>query len=134
MSNTLLIVESPAKAKTIKKYVGDGYEVLASKGHVKDLPKRGGVDHDNGFAETYELLEEKGKDEVIKAIRASAKKAQRILLATDPDREGEAIAYHLMEIVQSANKDAEISRVLFNEITKKGVHEGLDHPLSLIHI
>ena len=64
MAKTLLIVESPAKAKTIKKYVGDGYEVLASKGHIKDLPKRGGVDIDNGFQETYELLEEKGKPEV----------------------------------------------------------------------
>ena len=112
MAKTLLIVESPAKAKTIKKYVGAGYEVLASKGHIKDLPKRGGVDIENGFQETYELLEEKGKPEVVKAIRAAAKKADRVLLATDPDREGEAIAYHLMEVAAEANKDAEIRRVL----------------------
>jgi DNA topoisomerase-1 len=69
--------------------------VLASKGHIKDLPKKGGVDMENGFEETYELLEEKGKAEIIKAIRASAKKVGKVLLATDPDREGEAIAFHL---------------------------------------
>jgi len=131
MAKTLLIVESPAKAKTIKKYVGDGYEVLASKGHIKDLPKRGGVDIENGFQETYELLEEKGKPEVVKAIRAAAKKADKVLLATDPDREGEAIAYHLMEVAAKANKDVEIQRVLFEEITKRGVNEGLEHPRTL---
>ncbi|MGB5696218.1 MAG: type I DNA topoisomerase [Polyangiales bacterium] len=131
MSKILLIVESPAKAKTIKKYVGAGYEVLASKGHIKDLPKRGGVDIDNGFQETYELLEEKGKSEVVRAIRAAAKKANKVLLATDPDREGEAIAYHLMEVARTANKDAEIKRVLFEEITKRGVAEGLEHPRDL---
>ncbi len=127
MSKILLIVESPAKAKTIKKYVGSGYEVLASKGHIKDLPKKGGVDIENGFKETYELLEDKGKADVVKAIRAAAKKADKVLLATDPDREGEAIAYHLMEVARKANKSAEIKRVLFEEITKKGVHDGLDH-------
>jgi DNA topoisomerase-1 len=131
MAKTLLIVESPAKAKTIKKYVGDGYEVLASKGHIKDLPKKGGVDIENGFQETYELLEEKGKPEVVKAIRAAAKKADKVLLATDPDREGEAIAYHLMEVAAKANKDADIERVLFEEITKRGVKEGLEHPRAL---
>ncbi len=131
MSKTLLIVESPAKAKTIKKYVGADYEVLASKGHIKDLPKRGGVDIENGFQETYELLEEKGKTEVVKAIRAAAKKADKVLLATDPDREGEAIAYHLMEVAKKANKEAEIKRVLFEEITKRGVKEGLEHPRDL---
>jgi DNA topoisomerase-1 len=131
MPKNLLIVESPAKAKTIKKYVGDGYEVLASKGHIKDLPKRGGVDIEHGFQETYELLEEKGKPEVVRAIRAAAKKADKILLATDPDREGEAIAYHLMEVAREANEDAEIKRVLFEEITKRGVAEGLEHPRDL---
>jgi DNA topoisomerase-1 len=84
MSKTLLIVESPAKAKTIKKYVGAGYEVLASKGHIKDLPKRGGVDIENGFQETYELLEEKGKTEVVKAIRAAAKKADKVFSPPTP--------------------------------------------------
>lgn len=131
MSKILLIVESPAKAKTIKKYVGTGYEVLASKGHIKDLPKKGGVEVDDGFKETYELLEDKGKVEVVKAIRAAAKKADKVLLATDPDREGEAIAYHLMEVAKKANKDAEIKRVLFEEITKKGVARGLDDPRDL---
>ncbi|MCA9577360.1 MAG: hypothetical protein KC668_18115, partial [Myxococcales bacterium] len=88
MDKALLIVESPAKAKTIKKYVGNRYDVLASKGHIKDLPKKGGVDMEHGFEESYELLEEKGKAEIIKAIRTSAKKVGKVLLATDPDREG----------------------------------------------
>lgn len=131
MSKVLLIVESPAKAKTIKKYVGDGYEVLASKGHIKDLPKKGGVDIEHGFQETYELLSEKGKTDVVKAIRNAAKKANKVLLATDPDREGEAIAYHLMEVVQQANKDVEVQRVLFEEITKRGVKKGLEEPRDL---
>jgi DNA topoisomerase I len=131
MSKSLLIVESPAKAKTIKKYVGDEYDVLASKGHVMDLPKRGGVDVEHGFQESYELLEEKGKSEVVKAIRSSAKKVERVLLATDPDREGEAIAFHLRDIVKESNPGAEIKRVLFNEITKKGVLEGISQPRDL---
>jgi DNA topoisomerase I len=131
MPKSLLIVESPAKAKTIKKYVGDEYDVLASKGHVMDLPKRGGVDVEHGFQESYELLEEKGKTEVIKAIRASAKKAERVLLATDPDREGEAIAFHLRDIALESNPGVEVKRVLFNEITKKGVLEGISHPRDL---
>ena len=131
MAKSLLIVESPAKAKTIQKYLGKDYDVVASKGHIKDLPKRGGVDIENGFQETYELLEEKGKGEVIKTIKKKAKQVQKVLLATDPDREGEAIAYHLAEEVKKANKDVEVQRVLFNEITKKGVHEGLDHPREL---
>jgi DNA topoisomerase I len=131
MPKSLLIVESPAKAKTIKKYVGDEYDVLASKGHVMDLPKRGGVDVEHGFQESYELLEEKGKTEVIKAIRSSAKKAERVLLATDPDREGEAIAFHLRDIALESNPGVEVKRVLFNEITKKGVLEGISHPRDL---
>lgn len=131
MPKQLLIVESPAKAKTIKKYVGDDFDVLASKGHIMDLPKRGGVDVDDGFKETYEILEEKDKPEIVKAIRASAKTASRVLLATDPDREGEAIAYHLKEVVEKANPKAEVKRVLFNEITKKGVIEGLENPRDL---
>ncbi|MCA9536615.1 MAG: type I DNA topoisomerase [Myxococcales bacterium] len=131
MSKALLIVESPAKAKTIKKYVGSNYDVLASKGHIKDLPKKGGVDMEHGFEESYELLEEKGKAEIIKAIRASAKKVDKVLLATDPDREGEAIAFHLRDIVLDVNPDVEVHRVLFNEITKKGVLAGLDDPREL---
>ncbi|RLB54920.1 MAG: type I DNA topoisomerase, partial [Deltaproteobacteria bacterium] len=131
MAKSLLIVESPAKAKTIQKYLGKDYDVVASKGHIKDLPKKGGVDHENGFQETYEVLEERGKGEVVKAIRKKAKQVETVLLATDPDREGEAIAYHLMEEVKKANKNVEVHRVLFNEITKKGVAEGLAHPREL---
>jgi DNA topoisomerase I len=131
MAKSLLIVESPAKAKTIQKYVGNDYEVMASKGHIKDLPKRGGVDVDQGFQETYELLEEKGKSEVIKQLRQKARQVEAVLLATDPDREGEAIAWHLMEEVKKANKKVDVRRVLFNEITKKGVKEGLDDPREL---
>jgi DNA topoisomerase-1 len=128
---SLLIVESPAKAKTIQKYLGKDYDVIASKGHIKDLPKRGGVDVEKGFKETYELIQEKGKPEVVQAIKAKAKKAGRILLATDPDREGEAIAWHLMEEVRAANRKVEIKRVLFNEITKKGVLAGIADPREL---
>ena len=95
MGKTLVVVESPAKAKTIKKYLGAGYEVLASKGHVKDLPKKMGVDVENGFKETYEVIE--GKEKVLAELKAAAKKADDILLATDPDREGEAIAWHIAE-------------------------------------
>lgn len=131
MAKSLVIVESPAKAKTIQKYLGKDYEVVASKGHIKDLPKKGGVDHDNGFQETYAIIEEKGKAEVVKGIREKAKRVDHVLLATDPDREGEAIAYHLMEEVLDANKGVPVSRVLFNEITKKGVAEGIANPREL---
>jgi DNA topoisomerase-1 len=128
---TLLIVESPAKAKTIQKYLGRSFTVLASKGHVKDLPKRGGVDIENGFKETYEVIPEKGKEEVLRTIREAAKRVDRVLLAPDPDREGEAIAWHLLEEVKAYRPDVEIRRVLFNEITKKGIEDGVAHPRDL---
>src|SRR5690349_8596940 len=128
MAKSLVIVESPAKAKTIQKYLGKDYEVMASKGHIKDLPKRGGVDIEKDFAETYEVIHEKGKDEVVKSIRDKSKKVEQVLLAMDPDREGEAIAAHIMEEVKATATPATIRRVLFNEITKKGVFEGLSHP------
>jgi DNA topoisomerase I len=128
---TLLIVESPAKAKTIQKYLGRKYVVIASKGHVKDLPKRGGVDVDQGFKETYEVIAEKGKSEVLQTIRDAARKAERVLLATDPDREGEAIAWHLKEEIERDRPEVEVRRVLFNEITKKGVDDGIAHPRDL---
>ncbi|MET0389604.1 MAG: type I DNA topoisomerase, partial [Polyangiales bacterium] len=130
-ASTLLIVESPAKSTTIQKYLGNDYVVLASKGHIKDLPKRGGVDVDNGFKETYEVIQEKGKDETLRVIKENAKRVQRVLLATDPDREGEAIAWHLMEEVRKDLPDVEIRRVLFNEITKKGVVDGISKPRDL---
>ncbi len=130
-ATTLLIVESPAKAITIQKYLGGDYIVVASKGHVKDLPKRGGVDVDDGFKETYEVIKEKGKEETLRVINDAARRVQRVLLATDPDREGEAIAWHLMEEVQREAPGVEIRRVLFNEITKKGVYEGIANPRDL---
>lgn len=125
--STLVVVESPAKAKTIKKYLGAGYQVLASKGHVWDLPKKFGIDIEKGFQETYEVIE--GKEKTLKEIKDAAKDVDAIMLATDPDREGEAIAYHLAQELKSAKKPTR--RVLFTEITKRGVKEGIDHPRDL---
>jgi len=127
MAKTLVIVESPAKAKTIKKYLGAGYEVVASKGHVKDLPKKMGIDVQNGFEETYEVIETKAK--VLSELKVESKKADVLLLATDPDREGEAIAWHLAE--ELARPKLEVRRVEFEEITKKGVQRGIDSPRDL---
>ena len=125
---SLVIVESPAKAKTIKKYLGSGFRVKASVGHVKDLPKsKMGVDPDHGFAPTYEVI--KSKEKVLDEIRVAARSAERTYLATDPDREGEAIAWHIAEEI--GGKGVEIQRVLFNEITKKAVQEAIKHPLEL---
>lgn len=123
----LLIVESPTKAKTLKRYLGDGYEVLASKGHVKDLPKtKLGVRIEEGFKPTYVLLPEKRAQ--VKKIRESAKKAEEILLGSDPDREGEAIAYHIAQEVRKSNEKAPLRRVLFYEITREGVRRALQEP------
>ncbi|HSU87441.1 MAG TPA: DNA topoisomerase, partial [Terriglobia bacterium] len=122
---SLVIVESPAKANTINKYLGSDYVVKASLGHVKDLPKsKLGVDVDNDFEPVYDIIP--GKEKIIKELRAAAKSAQRILLAADPDREGEAICQHLKEILDG-NK-AEIYRVLFNEITPKAIRAAVEHP------
>ena len=127
MGKTLVVVESPAKAKTIKKYLGNGYEVLASKGHIKDLPKRMGIDVNAGFVETYEVIDAKAK--VLSELKAKAKQAETLLLATDPDREGEAIAWHLAEELKRPN--LKVLRVEFHEITKKGVSAGLAKPREL---
>src|SRR6185436_19062197 len=127
MQKTLVVVESPAKAKTIKKYLGSGYEVMASKGHIKDLPKKMGVDVEHDFTETYEVIE--GKVKVLADLKVAAKKAGAILLATDPDREGEAIAWHVMEELKRPKLP--IRRVEFFEITKKGVDHGVAHPRKL---
>ncbi len=127
MSKTLVVVESPAKAKTIKKYLGAGYEVLASKGHVKDLPKKMGIDFEHGFQETYEIVP--GKEKVLAELKAAAKDASDILLATDPDREGEAIAWHLAE--ELTGKPLKAKRVEFHEITKNGVIKGVASPRAL---
>ena len=126
--NALVIVESPAKAKTIKKYLGSGYVVKASVGHVKDLPKKTmGIDIDAGFQPEYVVIE--GKKKVLAEIKQAAKNVQRILLAPDPDREGEAIAWHIAEEVREANPN--IQRVLFNEITKKAINEAIGKPMQL---
>jgi DNA topoisomerase I len=127
MGKTLVVVESPAKAKTIKKYLGDGYEVLASKGHVKDLPKRMGIDVTSGFLETYEVIEAKAK--VLSELKSKVKQVNTLLLATDPDREGEAIAWHLAE--ELTRPGLEVLRVEFHEITKKGVASGIAKPRAL---
>ena len=124
----LVVVESPAKAKTIKKYLGPKFEVKASVGHVMDLPKsKIGVDVENGFVPEYVAIHGKGK--IIADIRKSAKDADIVYLAPDPDREGEAIAWHLANEIKSANPN--VRRVLFNEITKRGVTEALEHPGDL---
>ncbi len=125
MPDILVIVESPAKAKTIHKFLGDKYSVKASVGHVMDLPqKRLGVKIQDHFLPEYEIIP--GKEKVIRTLRASAKEARSVLLATDPDREGEAIAYHVAMLLKvPANR---VGRVLFNEITKRAVSEAVRNP------
>ncbi len=122
---SLVIVESPAKAKTIHKYLGSDFEVAASKGHVRDLPKsKFGIDIENGWVPTYRPL--KDRKEVLEALKKQAAKAQLIYLAPDPDREGEAIAWHLKESL--ALPEEKVRRVTFNEITKRAIHEAFEHP------
>ncbi len=127
MGKTLVVVESPAKAKTIKKYLGSKFEVLASKGHVKDLPKKMGIDIEKGFLETYEVIERAEK--ILAELKSAADQADAVLLATDPDREGEAIAFHIAEELKGSKKPTK--RVEFHEITKKGVDYGIAHPREL---
>ena len=128
MPKSIVIVESPAKAKTITKYLGSGYEVLASLGHIKDLPKRDlGVDLENNFEPTYTVIP--GKEKVLAQLKKSAQRAQAIYLAADPDREGEAICFHLAEEFKAGGKP--IRRVTFNEITKRGVQEGFAKPTEI---
>ncbi len=122
---SLVIVESPSKAKTISKYLGKGYDVRASIGHVKDLPKsQFGVDIDHGFQPEYTVI--KGKGKVLAEIKKAAKEADKVYLAPDPDREGEAIAWHIAEELKSRNGD--IYRVLFNEITEKAIKRAMESP------
>ncbi|WP_440452070.1 type I DNA topoisomerase [Ruminococcus intestinalis] len=124
----LVIVESPAKAKTIKKYLGGNYEVIASMGHVRDLPKtRLSVDIKKKFAPKYEII--KGKEKLVEELKELAEKSDKIYLATDPDREGEAISWHLAYILGLPLDDN--NRVEFNEITKNGVTNGMAHPRSI---
>ena len=124
----LVIVESPAKAKTIKKYLGKDYEVVASMGHVRDLPQaRLSVDINNNFNPRYEII--KGKEKLVDELVDLAKKSDSVYLATDPDREGEAISWHLAYILNLDLSDA--NRVEFNEITKYGVENGMNAPRAI---
>ena len=132
MAKNLVIVESPAKSKTIKKYLGRDFEVLASYGHVRDLvPKEGAVDPDNQFAMKYEVIDknERHVDAIVKAL----KKADALYLATDPDREGEAISWHIVELLRERGMldDKDVHRVVFHEITKKAIREAIDQPADL---
>ena len=128
MSNSLIIVESPTKVKTIKKYLGADFNVRASVGHVKDLPKsKLGIDVENDFSPTYEVMESKKK--VVAELKKAARQADNIYLAPDPDREGEAIAWHIAEEIGAKNKI--IRRVLFNDLTKPTILKALNHPLEL---
>ncbi|OGT19072.1 MAG: DNA topoisomerase I [Gammaproteobacteria bacterium RBG_16_57_12] len=132
MSKHLVIVESPAKAKTINKYLGKDYQVLASYGHVRDLlPKEGAVDTEHNFTMKYQLLEKNSKH--VDAIAKALKKADTLYLATDPDREGEAISWHLYEILRERKllKDKTVGRVVFHEITKRAINEAIEHPREL---
>jgi DNA topoisomerase-1 len=134
MAKALVIVESPAKAKTINKYLGRNYLVKASLGHIKDLPKKDlAVDVDKGFEPRYEVIE--GKKKLIQELKQAAKKVEQVYLAADPDREGEAICYHLQEELDGEPKGKgkkkagpEIFRVMFNEITSRGIKKAFEHP------
>src|SRR6478736_5462500 len=132
MALNLLIVESPSKAKTLKKYLGKDYEILASYGHVRDLvPKTGAVDPEDNFRMKYELIDRNAKH--VDAIARAVKDADTVLLATDPDREGEAIAWHLSEILKSrkALKDKKLKRVVFYEITEGAVKDAVKNPRAI---
>lgn len=132
MSKYLVVVESPAKAKTINKYLGADYEVLASYGHVRDLPARkGSVQPDQHFAMTYSPIEKNARH--IESIAKALKKADALLLATDPDREGEAISWHVYELMKARNllKDKSVKRIFFNEITKAAIQEAINNPREI---
>jgi DNA topoisomerase I len=132
MPSNLLIVESPSKAKTLKKYLGKDFEILASYGHVRDLvPKTGAVDPENQFEMKYEIIERNAKH--VDTIARAVKDADTVLLATDPDREGEAIAWHLSEILKGrkALKNKKLQRVVFYEITESAVKDAVKHPRAI---
>ena len=153
MANSLIVVESPTKVKTIKKFLGSGFNVVASMGHIKDLPKSTlGIDLEKDFEPTYNVIEAKKK--TIDELKKAAKSADTIYLAPDPDREGEAIAWHIADIINGPNHDQaaeaiasdstdvittkkkskkkkNIYRVLFTDLTKKTVTEAIEHPLEL---
>src|SRR5579864_259894 len=130
MAKALVIVESPAKAKTINKYLGRNYLVKASLGHIKDLPKKDlAVDVEHGFEPHYELIE--GKKKLIQELKQAAKKVDEVYLAADPDREGEAICFHLQEELNGKGgkkSGPKFFRVMFNEITSRGIKKAFEHP------
>jgi DNA topoisomerase-1 len=131
MTKALVVVESPSKAKTINKYLGSDYKVMASVGHVKDLPKKGiGIDFEHNFEPTYEVIP--GKEKVIRELKSAAKDVDTIYVATDPDREGEAIGWHIKEELEGRGKNRKtVRRVLFNEITKHAIQDSFNHPTDI---
>src|SRR5262245_26527140 len=129
MAKALVVVESPAKAKTINKYLGRNYKVIASMGHVRDLPKsKLGVEIREDFEPSYEVIASRKK--VLKELKDAAKESDEIYIATDPDREGEAIGWHLAEELGAGNRK-KIRRLMFNEITKKGILAALENPTKI---
>ena len=128
MAKNLVIVESPSKATTIKKFLGSSYEVVASNGHVRDLPKSQlGIDIENGFEPKYITI--RGKGGLLATLRKKVKKADKIYLATDPDREGEAISWHLSKALKLEDKNT--SRITFNEITKNAVKQSIKNARTI---
>ena len=128
MAKYLVIVESPAKVKTIKKFLGANFEVVASNGHVRDLPKsQMGIDIENDYEPKYITI--RGKGDILANLRKEVKKAEKIYLATDPDREGEAISWHLSNALSAKNSN--IRRIEFNEITETAVKEAVAHPRDI---
>lgn len=133
MGKNLVIVESPSKAKTIEKMLGDNYEVIASVGHVIDLPKNKiNIDIENGFTPNYQVI--KGKEEILKKLQDKSKKATNVFLASDPDREGEAIVWHISNYI---NQGSKVKRVEFNEITNTAIKNAIKNPrdinIDLVH-
>src|SRR4028119_998806 len=135
MSKNLVIVESPAKAKTINKYLGNEYKVLASIGHIKDLPSKGlGVDIENNFEPTYEVIpdvKKRNNKKTVSDLKKAAKEADTIFLAADPDREGEAICQHLAEEIVPKRPAKPVFRVMFNEITKNAIKDAFKEPKQI---
>ena len=128
MPKNLVIVESPTKVKTIQRFLGEDYVVMSSYGHIRDLHKKDfSIDVDHGFAPLYEIPED--KREVVRKLRAAAAKAETVWLASDEDREGEAIAWHLKEVLQLDPKKTK--RIVFHEITKSAILEAIEHPRDI---
>ena len=135
MSENLVIVESPAKSKTIEKYLGQNYRVISTVGHLRNLPSKEGIDVNNNYQMNYELIERDHNkpQQIINDIKKALKKAKKLYLATDQDREGEVIAWHLIDILEKEESLAgvEIVRIVFNEITKKAILESIENPREL---